>query len=263
MYRLILFLLVSLLAAIAGAICGIGGGIIIKPVLDFFQVADASVISFLSGCTILSMSCYSVGKSFLSNEKGIDLSTGIPITIGAVIGGIVGKSLFNVIKNCASNISIVGGIQALCLAILTCMTLLYTIKKDSIKTKHFSGNGICLAVGCTLGMFSSFLGIGGGPINLVVLGYCFSMATKTAALNSLFIILFSQLSTLLTTLFTHTVPPFDWPALILMVLGGIIGGIIGRRINKTIDSKTVDKLFVVLMGIIILISIYNAVRFLR
>ncbi|MEI3183290.1 MAG: sulfite exporter TauE/SafE family protein [Lachnospiraceae bacterium] len=39
---------------------------------------------------------------------------------------------------------------------------------------------------------SSFLGIGGGPINLVVLLYFFSMDTKAAAQNSLYIILFSS-----------------------------------------------------------------------
>ena len=48
--------LVSFLASTAGAICGIGGGVIIKPVLDLFQMASVSTISFLSGCTVLSMS---------------------------------------------------------------------------------------------------------------------------------------------------------------------------------------------------------------
>ena len=62
----ILFFVVSLLASVAGAICGIGGGVIIKPVLDMAHLADVSTISFLSGCTVLSMSCYSVGKSMLA-----------------------------------------------------------------------------------------------------------------------------------------------------------------------------------------------------
>lgn len=55
--------LVSFLASTAGAICGIGGGVIIKPVLDLFQMASVSTISFLSGCTVLSMSLYSVGRA--------------------------------------------------------------------------------------------------------------------------------------------------------------------------------------------------------
>ena len=98
-------------------------------------------------------------------------------------------------------------------------------------------------IGLLLGIMSSFLGIGGGPINLVVLGYFFSMDTKTAAANSLYIILFSQTASLLATLLTASVPEFRIPALILMVAGGIGGGIVGRKLNKKMDNKAVDKLF--------------------
>ena len=115
-------------------------------------------------------------------------------------------------------------------------------------------------IGLLLGIMSSFLGIGGGPINLVVLGYFFSMDTKTAAANSLYIILFSQTASLLATLLTASVPEFRIPALILMVAGGIGGGIVGRKLNKKMDNKAVDKLFIGLMVLIVGICVYNALR---
>ena len=59
-----------------------------------------------------------------------------------------------------------------------------------------------------------------------------------------------------------SVPEFTVPVLLLMVAGGIGGGIAGRAINKHIDSRAVDKLFLVLMGVIILISFYNTWRYL-
>ena len=68
-----LFLAVSLLASVAGAICGIGGGVIIKPVLDLFGLASVSTISFLSGCTVLSMSAYSVGKGLISRDSAVEI----------------------------------------------------------------------------------------------------------------------------------------------------------------------------------------------
>ena len=49
----VLFFIISFLASIAGAICGIGGGVIIKPLLDSFGLMDVKTISFLSGCTVL------------------------------------------------------------------------------------------------------------------------------------------------------------------------------------------------------------------
>ena len=50
---IVVFFAVSLLASIVGSICGIGGGVIIKPVLDALDVMSVSCISFLSGCTVL------------------------------------------------------------------------------------------------------------------------------------------------------------------------------------------------------------------
>lgn len=135
------------------------------------------------------------------------------------------------------------------------------LSKARIQGKHISNPAFCVIIGLVLGLMSSFLGIGGGPINLVVLFYFFSMETKTAAQNSLYIILFSQITSLLTTLITHSVPEFTLPALVLMIAGGIGGGIAGRTLNKRMSSRAVDKLFLVLMGIIILISIYNAVHY--
>ena len=115
----------------------------------------------------------------------------------------------------------------------------------------------CVIIGITLGIMSSILGIGGGPINLVVLYYFFSMSTKVAAQNSLYIILISQITSVTTTLFTKTVPEFEWLWLVLMVAGGIGGGAVGRKINKKIDDKHVEILFIGLMFTIIGISCYN------
>ena len=105
---------------------------------------------------------------------------------------------------------------------------------------------------------SSFLGIGGGPINLVVLFFFFSMSTKLAAENSLYIIFFSQIASLISTIVTGSVPDFQIGVLVLMVAGGIAGG---RAINKKIDEKTVDKLFIALMVLMIVINIYNIYKF--
>ena len=162
LFQSLLFALVSFGASIAGAICGIGGGVIIKPTLDLFGWASVSTISFLSGCTVLSMSSYSVGKSLLADEKKVDLKTGTPLAIGAGVGGILGKQLFTMIKSMFDNQNTVGGIQAGCLAVITVFTLIYTVNKDRFRTKHVASVPACAGIGLLLGIMSSFLGIGGG-----------------------------------------------------------------------------------------------------
>lgn len=257
----LIFFLVSLLASTVGAICGIGGGVIIKPVLDLFHLETVSAISFLSGCTVLSMSCYSVGRAMLAGERKVSLSTGTPLALGAAVGGLLGSRLFSAVKAMFENPNTVGSVQAVCLAIVTAGTLIYTLNKDRVRTLQVENKAACVVIGLFLGCMSSFLGIGGGPINLVVLYFFFSMDTKTAAANSLYIIFFGQLFSLFATLAAHTVPPFRPAVLVLMVAGGIGGGVIGRVLNKKMDNRLVERLFIGLMAVIIAISLFNAIRY--
>ena len=254
--------LVCFCASIIGAICGIGGGVIIKPALDAFGIMDVATISFLSGCTVLSMTTYNVVRSKLAGDSKIDTNTGMPMALGAAIGGVFGKQLFQIIRNGAANPEFVGAVQAICLILVTLGTLLYTIYKARISTKQVESKLVALLIGLLLGVMSSFLGIGGGPINLVVLYYFFSMETKTAAENSLYVIFFSQTASLIASIVTRTVPAFEIGMLALMVCGGICGGMVGRKINKKIDNTTVDKLFIGLMVVMIIINIFNVFKFL-
>ena len=82
----LLFFCVSLLSSMIGAICGVGGGVIIKPVLDATGTMGVSDISFLSGTAVLCMSVVSV----LSNRTRtglIEYRTGTPLAVGAIAGG--------------------------------------------------------------------------------------------------------------------------------------------------------------------------------
>ena len=254
------FFLVSFLASIVGAICGIGGGVVIKPVLDMLGLETVAAISFLSGCTVLSMSCYSVTRALARGDSGVDLKTGTPLAVGGALGGLAGKRLFDLVRAMFENQGRVGAVQAACLGVITLGTLAYTLNKARIPTHRVTVPAVCAAIGLCLGIMSSFLGIGGGPINLVVLYFFFSMDTKTAASNSLYIILFSQLASLLSTLATHTVPDFRWPVLLVMVCGGVGGGMVGRMLNKKMDNRLVDRLFIGLMAAIVVICAYNVYR---
>lgn len=203
------------------------------------------------------MSSYSVGQSMLAGEKRVDLKIGTPLAVGGAAGGIVGKQIFTAFRAMFENQNTVGSVQAFCLMLITLGTLLYTVNKGGIRTYEVKNTAACVVIGLLLGIMSSFLGIGGGPINLVVLYFFFSMDTKAATASSLYIILFSQFTSLIATLVTHTVPEFEIVALILVVAGGIGGGIVGRMVNKRLNNTGVEKLFIALMIIIIGISAYN------
>lgn len=258
----LIIILVCFFSSVVGAICGIGGGVIIKPVLDATGVMAVTTVSFLSGCTVLSMSVVSLYKNLKAKHTfDFDKVFATVLALGGVVGGLTGKELYQGIISRLSDSSQVGAIQAFVLMVVTVGTLLYTIFKEKIHTKHLRNQVIIFVIGIILGIMSSFLGIGGGPINLVVLFYFFSMETKQAALYSIYVIMFSQISSLLSTVFKSNVPPFEPKILLIMIACGILGGLVGSRINKKIENKTVDKLFMGLMGLIICINIYNIFRY--
>ncbi len=246
----VLFFAIALLASTIGAISGIGGGVIIKPVMDAFSGLDIAVINFLSGCTVLTMSVSSFIRGRKSELK-LNYKISVPLAIGASVGGIVGKSLFSMLTG---NLAL---IQSGILLIINIGVFIYILKKTSIKSLNVQNTALCCVIGFMLGGISSFLGIGGGPINIAVLYYFFSMTPKFTAKNSLFIILLSQISSLLTTFATNAVPEFSASALALMCAGGVLGAIIGGKIDLIMDDDITEKFFMVVLSLLIILNTYN------
>lgn len=252
----LIFIIISFSASVVGAICGIGGGVIIKPALDAFGGVPIATINFLSGCTVLGMTSYSVLTSLGKDQGSIDIGLGVPLGVGSIVGGLCGNIFFDMISSLLPNPDTLGFVQAALLMITVVATMLYTLRKEALKSLMISGALPCFCVGCALGMVSSFLGIGGGPINLMVLSFCFGMDAKIAAQNSLFIILLSQAASTARTLLMGC-PVFELHLLLGMIVAGVSGGVAGRNINRRIDAASVDRLFLLLMGAIVLICIYN------
>ena len=253
-----LFLLTtSFLASSAGAVTGIGGGVIMKPAIDLFSLLAVDTSNFLCGLTVLCMSFVSICKN---REIKTEKARIIPLIAGSVAGGISGKILFELMISRMEEVTKTGAVQALVLAALTVFVLFYVLLEKHIKTLSVSNPFVCIALGLTLGLMSSFLGIGGGPINLLVFYYFFSSDIKTAAKTSLSVIFFSQLAGLLYLLISGNLPEFIWLDMLAMVIGGIGGGFVGGYILKRISDKYASVLFKALLFIIIAICVFNFIR---
>lgn len=260
MLEAIILFVVCILASSVGAVVGAGGGVIIKPVLDMIGILPVSTVSFCSGCTVLGMSVCSLIRNRNDGVK-LRLKTSTALAIGAVFGGLIGKAMFEVVRNGFGDERMLGAIQAICLTVITTGVFVYVCNKDKLPSKHVENFGAAIVIGVFLGIISSFLGIGGGTSNVAVLFFFFSMNAKEAAKNSLYIIIFSQISSILSAVVTGSVPDFTWMNLICMVAGGISGALIGAAISKRIDNKGVEKILRILLLIIIAIDFYNVLKY--
>ena len=255
----IILFLVCLIACVIGAISGIGGGIIIKPIVDSLGIIDIKSLSFLSGCTVLSMSVVSL---FRAKKQNININFNVPIFLGlgAIIGGILGKNSFDILTKSFNN-NIVGFIQSISLFFINIFILWYMYVKNKLQSKKIKSKIITILLGCLLGIVSSFLGIGGGPLNIAVIYYFYSFEPKQTTLASLIVVFFSQLSSLFSSIYVG-LPQFSYLNLFVMCLGGIIGAMIGGNLAKKMDNNKTQKFFKKVLIILIFINIYNTIKFL-
>jgi len=252
--------LICILATTIGAINGIGGGVIIKPILDATSSMGVEQISFLSGITALAMAIVSLFKSRKMSKK-FNPNILVALALGSALGGVIGKIIFNYIKEATGNINIIGLIQNSLMLFLMIFVMIYMINKSKIKTFYLTNKILCMIIGLGLGICSSFLGIGGGPINLVVLYFFFSLDAKNATYNSIFIILLSQMASIIFSFVSKSIPDLNIPMLIFMVMGGILGGLFGKTISNRMNNENIEKLFfIVLIGISI-ITVWNIYKF--
>lgn len=76
-----------------GAISGMGGGVLIKPIFDLIHVHSVAAISFYSSVAVLTMSIISTTKQ-VKNGISINWIFALNISIVAVIGGFLDNSVF-------------------------------------------------------------------------------------------------------------------------------------------------------------------------
>ena len=250
---MIIYLLVALIATIFGAAAGLGGGVIIKPMLDLLGDYNIVTISILSSITVLSMAIVATTRQI---KKGFKItSTTVIITGGAVLGGILGSVIFAAIKG-SLNANSVTIVQSSIIIVLLIFCLLYS-KLPRFSVDSLLGQGL---LGMFLGMLSSFLGIGGGPINVAILFVLIGLEIRDAAKVSVFIILFSQTSGLIAKATNGMFGQVeDFKMLLVMIPAAIVGGLIGSQLNIKLSDKKISMIYKSAVILVILICAYNII----
>lgn len=253
--RILLYFVVVLAATLLGAITGLGGGVIIKPALDMLGHYDVTVISALSAVTVLVMAVVSVARH-LQARTAIDKGFAAALAGGAVAGSYFGNACFTALAGGIAQRE-VKIIQNTILALLVLLVLWYTLRRKHVSSPALRGWPAAVLVGAAMGMLSSFLGIGGGPMNVAGLTLAFALPTKSAAVYSLVIILFAQCAKMASLLLEGDFALLLQPVLPAMLLAAVLGGFLGAKLNQQLSHKMVDRLFLAAQVIVLALCVYN------
>jgi len=252
----IIYFIVAIVATTLGSLVGLGGGVIIKPSLEFIGEFDIVSISILSSVTVFFMAIVSTYKQF---RKGFRPSKKIMyLAVGAIVGGVIGKSLFSLLLN-NMNKTDASALQGIILIVILIVVLFQKFLPDF----DFTNIIIVTSIGIGLGTTASFLGIGGGPINVMIIMLFLNMQIKEAANASIIVILLSQFAKLSIAVVSGGLMVPGIEMVLFMIPAAILGGLLGAKLQHKIESHQLVRLFNTVLLILIALNIYNVYGFLN
>lgn len=253
----LIYFIVIVSSNAVGALSGMGGGVIIKPVFDLVGLDTVAAVSFYSTVAVFTMSIVS---TFRQIKNGIHIQWNIAkwLVVGSIIGGALGNVTFTWLLSILQNDNLVKAIQI----VLMLITLFFVLAYNHYRWQSWQLEGAVSYLLCSLvtGYISSLLGIGGGPINVALLMLCFGMPIKLSTVYSIIIIFASQLAKLVAIQWDTGISAYDLSVLLYIIPAAVLGGILGATLSKIMPDSKVSMVFNAVVILVIFINLYNGWR---
>ncbi|MFD0896753.1 sulfite exporter TauE/SafE family protein [Loigolactobacillus binensis] len=265
MLQTILMILgVGLLAGILGAILGIGGGIIITPILTLGFGLD---IKYAIGASVISVIATSSGATIAYiKDDLLNLRVAMFLEIGTTIGAIVGAVLVGVVQPNFLYV-LFGGLLLfsswnMYRKLRAGVEVLHKTKPDPIAAKlrlnssYFDKNtqqqvdyqvehipgGLSVMFGA--GLASGMLGIGSGPFKVMAMDTVMKMPLKPSSATSNLMMGVTAAASATVYFFNGAIlPQIAAP----LAVGVLIGATLGTRIMQRLPARWIRMIFVPLL----------------
>lgn len=262
----------GILAGTIGSLIGLGGGVVIVPVLIYLssfidtlevtpQLAVGTSLAVIVVISIASTLSY-------SKQKVIDYRNGFILFSTSGPGALFGSYL-NAFLDVKWFSLYFGAFIIMISLILMIQSKLPVIQvrgpgmisstfTDPATGQQYDYNysiAWALPISFLVGMLSGLFGIGGGALMVPVLILLFRFPPKLAAATSMFIILFSSLS---GSVYHISVGNVEWSLLIGLVPGAWIGGKFGAMLSHKLQSRTIEmalRIVLIIIGLRLILEI--------
>ena len=237
------FGIIAFLSTLVGAIVGVGGGLIIRPMLGFLNVGK-ELASFSSAASVFCMGIVSLVTTVKKGAE-IQLKETIVLALGSICGAFIGGACIEFVSG---KFIAIGYIFAM-VFVLVCMAARKYMPRIKLKNPLLQ-----FLAGTVTGGLSGFFGIGGGPFQMTALLLLFNLEPKEAAVQSIFITLLTTVSSLIQ----YAVKGYwNFSLAVFMIPMAVLGGFIGGLLNRKFNNKYVSVLFNFTVIFIILMQIYS------
>ncbi len=228
-------------AGTLGSMIGVGGGIIIVPVLTFMGLPPTQI----SSTSLFAVTSTSISSTIeYSRQKKVNYKLGLEMAIFSIPGAVIGAFISDYLS--LASFKLYFGI----LLILTGIYVLYRnsiLKENVSKKRSLIERCSVFTITFAAGIISSLFGVGGGIIYVPALLLMLGMTIRRAAPTSQFTLMMTSFA----GIFTHSYLGHpDYLQAAALAAGAFAGGQIGARISSSAKELMLRRILgVVLIGV--------------
>ncbi|MBM0846876.1 uncharacterized protein ACUXKH_001889 [Staphylococcus epidermidis] len=244
---MIIMLLIGIFGGFISGLVGIGGAIIIYPMLLLLPplVGLPTYSAYIASGLTSSQVFFSTLSGSFKAYKNKDFSRTLVLNMGSgmIIGSILGAILANLI-----NVQFVNMVYI----IIALLALILMFIKVVPSTSHIKFNRLLLiTIGGIIGLVSGIVGAGGAFIIIPVLLVIFKLPMNTVVTNSIVIAFISSVGAFIIKLLQGYIPV---NSAIPLILGSILFTPLGMKIGQKIPDY-IQKMIVSILIVIAIIKL--------
>lgn len=253
-----LVLLLMSAGAVSGLVAGmfgIGGGVVIVPVLYYFSSKIAIMPEYqmqIIIATSLTAIVFSSASSAISHIRYKEVSSRLVYRFvpSMFIGALFGTYLNSMAKG--DTLTIVFALFCIFVAIKMALNI-----QEKPIFKKLPSHVVTSGIGFCIASFSAMIGVGGGTLSvpaLTLLNTPFKKAVGTSSVFTAVVALSASISYLVNGLSVQGLPPeqlgyINWVALVFLVPVGMAVAPIGSKIANRLNPRLLRVLFAVMLVI--------------
>jgi len=255
LFLVIYFLLGGMLAGLLGGLLGLGGGIIVVPLLHYVFVTQeftpSSLMQVAVATSLATIVVTSISATWMHHRRQaviwkIVLYLAPGIMLGAVLGAVLADNLKSDV------LRIIFGLFEILVAIQIAFDLTPKAKVN------LPDNAGLIASGGVIGAISTLLGIGGGTLTVPFLNFCRVPMHNAVAISSacgIPIAVAGSISMLLSGLDNPDLPAHSigyvyWPAAIIIMTMTVLFAPLGAKLAHKLSVKVLKRCFSVVLLIV-------------
>jgi uncharacterized membrane protein YfcA len=235
--------LIGLIGGFLSGLLGLGGGVVMLPLLTFIGGVPLKLATGTSLVHVL----VAAATGILSHLHAglVDFKAGLILGTAGILGGFLGSFLSVPLSTVSLNLIF---LSLVALAIVFLFIPLKPYEGKYIKGNFSKIEGILIGLGC--GLLVGLLGLGGGFVLIPLMIYILRIPLRVTIGTSLMIILISSMGTFGAK---YGVGHIDVAITFLVISGSVVGALLGAYVSRKTHTEFLRW---ILLSLLCLIFVY-------